>query len=158
MVIINKTNRGIKMKKSFATPQQYALKVGEIAQLTEDTGEKTSPYFDKLDEALQADKLADMSKADFQEIATAFDDAVDIYQDAASNLSAVKAPARVIGMHKALAQVFQEYADATQAMADALDVDKQAVDLEAFRNSETQQNDLIVKFGTQLRRVMMSTM
>ncbi|MBS0950281.1 hypothetical protein JK159_07930 [Weissella minor] len=146
------------MKKTFVTPQQYAMKVAEIAQLTEDTGEKTSPFFDRLDAALNDDKLADMSKEDFQEIATAFDDAVDVYQDASANLAAIKAPARVLGMHKSLVQSYKDYADATQEMADALQVEKHAVDMEQFRDSEAKQNDLIVKFGTQLRRVIMSAM
>ncbi|MBM7617945.1 hypothetical protein JOC36_001539 [Weissella uvarum] len=146
------------MKKSFVSPQQYAMMIGDIAQLTEETGEKTSPFFEKLDEALKAEKLSDLDKAEFQDIAAAFEDAVDVYQDAAKKLHELKAPARILGMHKTLAQIYQDYADATKEMADSLDVDKQAVDLDAFRDSEEKQNDLITKFGAQIRRVMMSAM
>ena len=66
-------------KMKFVSPQQYATNLGQVIQSTEDAGNKVAPFFEKLDDAIKADQVADMPKADFQEISVEFDEAVAVY-------------------------------------------------------------------------------
>lgn len=142
------------VKSKFVSPQQYAGALGQIITATEDAGAKVSPFFEKLRAALDDNKLADMPKAEFQEISAEFDDAVEVYKNAAAALKTTKAPVRFMGQHSVMAKTFAEYADATEAMAKALDVDAQTVDMPAFEKSEADQDDLMDKFLGQVRRIM----
>lgn len=63
-------------KTKFVSPQQYAANLGAVIQATEDAGNKVAPFFEKLDDAIKADKVAEMPKAEFQEIAMEFDEAL----------------------------------------------------------------------------------
>ena len=53
-------------KTKFVSPQQYAANLGAVIQATEDAGNKVAPFFEKLDDAIKADKVAEMPKAEFQ--------------------------------------------------------------------------------------------
>lgn len=142
------------VKSKFVSPQQYAAGLSQIITATEDAGAKVAPFFEKLRAAIDEDKLADMPAAEFQEISVEFDDAVEVYMDAAAKLKALKAPVRFMGQHSVMAKTFAEYADATDDMAKSLKVDAQTVDMPAFEKSETDQDNLMDKFLGQVRRIM----
>lgn len=145
-------------KTKFVSPQQYAANLGQVIQSTEDTGNKVAPYFEKLDAAIQADQVAQMPKAEFQEISLEFDEAVAVYQDAATKMQKMAVPVRMIGLHKTMEKTFTAYAQATQVMADALDVENQTIDMDAFKQSEADQDALMEKFLVQVRRILTTSM
>ena len=53
-------------KMKFVSPQQYATHLSQVIQSTEDAGNKVAPFFEELDDAIMADQVADMPKADFK--------------------------------------------------------------------------------------------
>ncbi|WP_270766236.1 hypothetical protein [Weissella confusa] len=124
-------------KTKFVSPQQYAANLGAVIQATEDAGNKVAPFFEKLDDAIKADKVAEMPKAEFQEIAMEFDEAVAVYKDASAKINAIAAPVRLMGVHQSMKKTFGEYADATEMMAKSLDVENQTINMDDFKQSET---------------------
>ncbi|TYC47895.1 hypothetical protein ESZ50_10735 [Weissella muntiaci] len=142
------------VKSKFLSNQQYITKLSEIVQETEAAGERVAPFFEKLAQAIADDAVAAMPSAEFKEIAVEFDDVVEVYQVATKKLSALKAPARMIGGHTVLNKTFAQYTDATEVMAQALDVSGQKIDMVAFNQSEEDQDALMTKFYSQVQRLM----
>ncbi|MBD5833243.1 hypothetical protein [Weissella confusa] len=145
-------------KTKFVSPQQYASNLGAVIQATEDAGNKVAPFFEKLDDAIKADKVAEMPKAEFQEIAMEFDEAVAVYKDASAKINAIAAPVRLMGVHQSMKKTVGEYADATEMMAKSLDVENQTINMDDFKQSETDQDTLMEKFLVQVRRIMNTVM
>lgn len=129
-------------KTKFVSPQQYAANLGAVIQATEDAG----------------NKVAEMPKAEFQEIAMEFDEAVAVYKDASAKINAIAAPVRLMGVHQSMKKTFGEYADATEMMAKSLDVENQTINMDDFKQSETDQDTLMEKFLVQVRRIMNTVM
>ena len=146
------------VKNKFGNPQQYAMQLSEIVQKTEEIGTKVGPFFGKLEEAMQADKLAEMPKADFQEIAAEFDETVEAYEETITRMKALKAPVRVMGLHQSMMTTYRAYVDATHKMADALNVEEQSITQPEFGESEVAQEDLMDKFTAQINRILTSVL
>lgn len=142
------------VKKQFANPRDYALKLSELIQGTEEAGENVAPFFEKLRDAIDADKVAELPKAEFEEIAAEFDDVVEFYQATAAKITAMKAPVRLIGTHASLAKTFTAYAAATDMMAKSLDVANQSINMANFEQSENDQDTLMAEFLKHVRRAM----
>ncbi|GAO99790.1 hypothetical protein [Fructobacillus ficulneus] len=133
--------------------QYYLQALQEVLTKTQETADHVSPFFVKLDEAKQKDALADMPKADFSEIKAEFDDAVAVYQDGAKTLAGLTIPVRFMGAHKTLAKAYQDYADATQMMADAVILDGQSIDEAKFAQSEKDQETYLNKVQAQVAKI-----
>ena len=145
-------------KMKFVSPQQYATNLGQVIQSTEEAGNKVAPFFEKLDDAIKADQVADMPKVDFQEISVEFDEAVAVYKDASAKINAMAAPVRLMGLHQSMKKTFTEYAAATEAMAESLNVADQSIDMDKFKQSEADQDSLMEKFLVQVRRILTTAM
>lgn len=142
------------VKSKFLSMQQYLQQLTGLVQETEKAGAHVAPFFEKLDAAIKADSLSEMPAAEFKEIAAEFDDVVEFYQTTSQQMTALKAPARLLGSHASLTKVFAQYTAATEMMAAALDVKNQTVDMTAFNQSEADQDALISKFYGQVQRLM----
>jgi len=146
------------VKNKFGNPQQYAMKLSEIVQKTEEIGTHVGPFFAKLEEAMQADKVSEMPKSEFQEIAAEFDDTVEAYEGTITEMKQLNAPVRAMGMHQSMMTTYRAYVDATRKMADALDVENQTIIQPAFAESEVAQEDLMDKFTAQINRILTSVL
>ncbi|MDR3191000.1 MAG: hypothetical protein LBT80_07335 [Lactobacillaceae bacterium] len=145
-------------KKQFGNPRDYAVKLSQIIQDTENAGEGVAPYFEKLRDAIDADQVAALPKTEFEEISAEFDDVVEVYKNAVADIKNLKAPVRLIGVHGNLVNTFTAYYEATDAMAKSLNVAEQSIDMTAFEKSEHDQDTLMEEFLKQVRRVMTSVM
>ncbi|CAH1855570.1 chemotaxis protein [Convivina intestini] len=133
--------------------QHYIQALQEILSTTQDAANHVSPYFVKLDDARQANKLSEMPAVDFAEIKAEFDDVVTIYQENATKLADLKAPVRWLGVNKSLANNYQKYAEATAMMANALDVDQQTIDEAKFSQSEEDQQTYLAKVQANVGKI-----
>lgn len=140
-------------KKKFITVQQYSMLLGQQIESIEEAGNHVAPFFEKLDDALKADKLSSLSNDEFVEIATEFENTVEVYQDVTEKLAHIAAPVRFMGAHKNMQQLFATYTSATKKMADSLDTENKQVDLPAFRQSEQDQDMYLDKFFAQVKRI-----
>jgi hypothetical protein len=130
-------------KKKFITMQQYSVLLGGHIETIEEAGNHVAPYFEKLDEAIKSDGISKLSDQEFVEIATEFENTVEVYQDVVGKLNGMSAPVRFIGAHKNIQQM----------MADSLDTKTKQVDLTAFTQSEKDQDIYLDKFFAQVRRI-----
>ncbi|HAV53105.1 MAG TPA: chemotaxis protein, partial [Leuconostoc mesenteroides] len=108
--------------------QVYVQTLQEVLTITQDTADRVAPFFTKLDDAKEANAVADIPAAEFAEIKAEFEDAVAAYQKNAQILNTVQAPVRLLGLHKSLAKNYSAYAGATNMMSEALNVADQTVD------------------------------
>ena len=136
--------------------QIYAQTLQDVLENAENAAERVAPYFTKLRDAIDANTVADMPAAEFAEIKSEFDDAVAVYADNAAKLAAAQAPIRAIGVHKSLTANYQAYFEATKAMADAVKIDGQSVDMVPFEKSEDDQEVLSGKINTNVTKLLMS--
>ena len=147
------TKENVMPKKKYMSTQQYGVLLSELIETIQEAGDRVAPFFEKLDKALKENELASLSTDEFVEIATEFENVVEIYQDVSKQLNSLTAPVRLIGAHQIVKQIFADYTTATKVMADSLDVNTQQVNLADFRKSEADQDVFMDKFLAQIRRV-----
>ncbi|MDF7627363.1 chemotaxis protein [Leuconostocaceae bacterium ESL0723] len=133
--------------------QTYLQTLQTVLGDTQEAANQVSPYFVKLDEARQADKLGDLPKAEFAEIKAEFDDAVGVYQKNATILADAKPPVRWLGVHKLLVKNYADYAKATEAMADAVVLDGQKIKEAEFSQSEKDQETSMNKVQANVGKI-----
>lgn len=137
--------------------QQYVQTLQKVLVSTEEIATNVEPFFLKLATAMDAQDLTQLSQAEFSEIKAEFEDTVSAYQNNAQTLQHAQAPVRLLGTHKSLVKNYQNYADATQMMSDALHIADQSVDNEAFKKSEKDQEDYMGKIQTNIQKIMMAS-
>lgn len=147
------TKENVMPKKKYMSTQQYGVLLSELIETIQEAGDRVAPFFEKLDKALKENELASLSTDEFVEIATEFENVVEIYQDVSKQLNSMTAPVRLTGAHQIVKQIFADYTTATKVMADSLDVNTQQVNLADFRKSEADQDVFMDKFLAQIRRV-----
>nr|CCC56091.1 putative uncharacterized protein [Weissella thailandensis fsh4-2] len=140
-------------KKKYMTTQQYGMLLSELIETIQEAGDRVAPFFEKLDDVLKNNQLAQLPNEEFVEVATEFENVVEIYQDVSKKLNRVTAPVRFIGAHQMVKQTFMDYTAATKVMADSLDVTSQQVNVADFRQSEADQDVYMDKFLAQIRRI-----
>lgn len=135
--------------------QVYVQTLQEVLTITQDTADRVAPFFTKLDDAKEANAVADIPAAEFAEIKAEFEDAVAAYQKNAQILNAVQAPVRLLGLHKSLAKNYSSYAGATNMMCEALNVAYQTVDDVLYVKSEEDQELYLGKIQANVSKIMM---
>ncbi|MBS1007499.1 chemotaxis protein [Leuconostoc suionicum] len=135
--------------------QVYVQTLQEVLTITQDTADRVAPFFTKLDDAKEANTVADIPAAEFAEIKAEFEDAVAAYQKNAQILNTVQAPVRLLGLHKSLAKNYSAYAEATNMMSDALNVTDQTVDDALYVKSEKDQELYLGKIQANVSKIMM---
>ncbi|WP_294973841.1 chemotaxis protein [uncultured Leuconostoc sp.] len=138
--------------------QMYIQTLQNVLTNTEETATRVTPFFTKLDDAKQADKVAEIPTAEFAEIKAEFEDTVENYKNNATQLTAASAPIRLLGVHKSLTSAYVKYAEATQLMADAVIVADQTIDAQKYEKSEQDQSVYLEKIHTAVAKIMNSGM
>ncbi|WP_125766795.1 hypothetical protein [Lapidilactobacillus wuchangensis] len=132
--------------------RQYSLTINRVVSETEKIQEELDPLFQKIQKAIKADTVADLTADEYHEIKTVFASRTADYQDLADELAAAVPPARLMGNQKFLAAAFQEFVDGCQAMTDSLQAD-QTVDQAAFSAAEAAQDVATDKISKYLQRI-----
>lgn len=135
--------------------QVYVQTLQEVLTITQDTADRVAPFFTKLDDAKEANAVADIPAAEFAEIKAEFEDAVAAYQKNAQILNTVQTPVRLLGLHKSLAKNYSAYAEATDMMSKALNVANQTVDDALYVKSEEDQELYLGKIQANVSKIMM---
>ncbi|CAM3094990.1 chemotaxis protein [Leuconostoc rapi] len=138
--------------------QIYIQTLQNVLTNTEETAERVTPFFTKLDDAKQADKISDIPTAEFAEIKAEFEDTVENYKQNAAQLNTASAPIRLLGIHKSLVSAYQNYAEATALMADAVVVANHAIDNDKYEKSENDQAIYLEKIHAAVSKIMTTSM
>lgn len=138
--------------------QIYIQTLQNVLTNTEETAERVTPFFTKLDDAKQADKISDIPTAEFAEIKAEFEDTVENYKKNAMQLNMASAPIRLLGIHKSLVSAYQKYAEATALMAEAVDVASHDVDNSKYEKSENDQAIYLEKIHAAVSKIMTTSL
>ncbi|ADG41065.1 MULTISPECIES: hypothetical protein [Leuconostoc] len=138
--------------------QIYIQTLQNVLTNTEETAERVTPFFTKLDDAKQADKVSEIPTAEFAEIKAEFEDTVASYKQNADQLNAASAPIRLLGIHKSLTSAYQKYAEATALMADAVVVTSHTIDNDKYEKSESDQAIYLEKIHAAVSKIMTTSM
>lgn len=136
----------------------YVNVLSKVLQGTEDEAGEMNSDFEKMRTAIDNDTVGELSQADLQAIVDNFQRGTDGYTDKLNQLEQASAPVRILGKHKSLVSAFRIYTEACQAMTDSIDVEHQAVDVDAFNQSEKTQENAMEKVTAATQRIMTSPM
>lgn len=136
------------MNKNQQRMYNYGRLINDVMSDVEKLQDRMSPQFQTLRDAIDDDKLADVSADDFATIQSSFADGTTEYRELAGKLNAASAPARLLGNHKLLVGAFDRFAQDCQDMTDSLQ-DGGKIDVAKFDAAEQAQDaetDKITKY------------
>lgn len=140
------------------TMASYLPALSKVIEDTEKTGSEMNTDFEKLRQAIDDDKVADLGTESLTAIKSTFQKGTDAYTENLNRLQQASVPVRILGKHKQLVAAYRNYSQACQAMVDAIDPDNSTVNVEAFNDSEHEQENMMGKITSAAQRIMAMVM
>lgn len=137
-----------------ATVQTYMPVLSKVIESTEKMGEQLNPSFEKLRKAIDADEVAKMVPAEFNDIQMEFSDGTEQYQTNLAQLKKAQVPVRLMGRHRNLLAAYEAYANACAAMTASMNIEDQTIDVPAFDQAEKDQETEMGKVSNDVQRIM----
>ncbi|RRK11886.1 hypothetical protein D1831_00670 [Lactiplantibacillus garii] len=137
-----------------ATVQTYMPVLSKVIESTEKMGEQLNPSFEKLRKAIDADEVAKMVPAEFNDIQMEFSDGTEQYQQNVAQLKKAQVPVRLMGRHRNLLTAYEAYANACAAMTASMNVEDQTIDVAAFNQAEKDQEAEMERVSSDVQRIM----
>ncbi len=131
----------------------YIQKINDIVTTSEDIGEEMNPSYEVIRTAIDSDKLADVSAEELKATHELFSNGTEKYRGLLAEIKGLKAPAKVMGIHKKLEKSFTAYVEGCQAMVDSIDLDNNTVNQELFNTAETNQDAATDEISFCIQRV-----
>lgn len=131
----------------------YVQKINQVVEETEKNGETMHPFFEIIRSAIDDGKADELSSDQLIEIRGAFEEGVSKYQELLEVIKSLKAPARVLGIHKKLERSYTLYVEGCQEMVDSLSEDGAGVKIEDFNEAEQKQDDVTGKIAFCIQRM-----
>lgn len=120
----------------------YVKEINQVVEETEKTGEAMNPFFEIVRTAIDENKVAELKPDQLKGVREAFEKGVGKYQEMLQTIKSLKAPAKVIGIHKKLERSYETYIEGCQEMVEALSEDGTSVNVEKFNESEVKQDEI----------------
>lgn len=136
----------------------YFPVLSDVLTKTDDMGEQMSEDFTTLKTAVDADNVSDLGNEKLVAIRDNFQRGTDFYAENVNKLEQASVPVRILGKHKQLVAAYRNYAEACQAMVDAIDVQNLAVNATAFNESEKTQEHMMEKISNAAQKIMATAM
>ncbi|GAX00870.1 hypothetical protein [Secundilactobacillus silagei] len=140
------------------TMASYLPALTKVIEDTEKTGSDMNPDFEKLRQAIDADTVADLGTDTLTAIKATFQKGTDAYTENLNRLQQAAVPVRILGRHKQLVAAYRNYSQACQTMVDTIDPEGQTVNVEAFNDSEHEQENMMGKISSAAQRIMAMVM
>ncbi|MFC6259780.1 hypothetical protein [Levilactobacillus fujinensis] len=134
----------------------YIQILSSVLQGTEEGAGQMNADFETLRQAIDDQKVNELSQVDLQKIADNFQRGTDAYETNLNKLEQADAPVRVLGKHKSLVAAYRIYVEACQSMTDSIDVEHQAVNQAVFDTAEKTQENAMEKVTANTQRIMNS--
>lgn len=119
----------------------YIQQINQLVQQTEEIGETLNEHFMVLRSAIDKKTTDQLEKEQLEEISNKFAKGVATYKNIYKQLLQMRAPVKVIGIHKKLEKNYDEYIKGCQQMLDSIDTEKNLLDVEAFNQAEKIQDE-----------------
>lgn len=119
----------------------YIQKINDVVTASEEIGEEMNPSYELIREAIDSDKVAEVTAEELKSTKELFLSGTEKYRGLLAEIKGLKAPVKVMGIHKKLEKAFTNYVEGCQEMVDAIDVDNNSVNQELFNTSEVKQDE-----------------
>ncbi|MGX7200029.1 hypothetical protein [Enterococcus nangangensis] len=116
----------------------YLQKINTFVQTTEELGEGMNPFYEKVRQAIDDGRTENLTADELTEVHEKFVQGVEAYRQLQEMLTGLRAPAKVMGIHKRLEKTFAKYVAACQKMTTAVE---NQVDADSFDASEKEQDE-----------------
>lgn len=131
----------------------YIQKINDIVTASEEIGEEMNPSYEIIREAIDAGKVADLTEEQLKKTHELFTGGTTKYRAMLSEIKGLKAPVKVMGIHKKLEKAFESYVEGCQEMIDSIDLEKTAVNADKFNASEAKQDEATDNISFCIQRV-----
>lgn len=115
----------------------YVQNINTIVEKTEQIGEGMHPYYEDIRKAIDEDTLADLTAERLTEIREIFAKGTAEYQAMFAQITALRPPAKVMGIHKKFERAYKDYVAGCEEMVAAI---QDQVAVEAFNHAEEVQD------------------
>lgn len=140
------------MNKTQQRAIRYAQLINGMIQNLEDNQTDLNGDYERLKKAIEADKVAEISAADYWAIQEHFQKGTDSYQDQLTKLKKGQAPARIMGTQHLLVDAYTKFVDGCQAMVDSM-LDDRTIDVDKFNQAEQAQDLATDKIGKYIQKI-----
>lgn len=131
----------------------YIQKINDVVTESEQVGEEMNPSYETIRKAIDSDSVSDLSAEELKHTQELFLSGTDKYRELLTQIKSLKAPAKVIGIHKKLEKSFILYVEGCQEMVDSINVEEKSVNKELFNASETKQDEATDSISFCIQRV-----
>ncbi|MDH6365743.1 hypothetical protein M2139_002763 [Enterococcus sp. PF1-24] len=118
----------------------YVQSINDVVTETETIGEKMHPGYEKIRKAIDDNDLKSISADELSEIAKLFKEGTKSYQLLLNRISKLRAPAKVMGIHKKFEKAYINYVAGCEEMISSIEA-ADGVDQELFNASEQKQDE-----------------
>lgn len=115
----------------------YVQKINDIVKETEAIGEKMNSNYETIRQAIDEDKLADLTPESLQATTAIFEEGTAKYQAMLTEISQLRPPAKVLGIHKKFEKAYENYVAGCEEMIASI---QETVDVPAFDAAEAKQD------------------
>lgn len=131
-------------------PNFYMQKINQIVKETEEVGETMNSHYEEIRTLIDEDKIDELTEDKQLETVEVFKKGTAQYRQLLKTLSGLRAPARVMGVHKKMEQAYQSYVDGCQDMIESITND---VDVAAFDAAEQKQDQATDSIALALQKI-----
>ena len=131
----------------------YIQKINDVVTTSEEVGEEMNPSYETIRGAIDAENTAELTAEELASTKELFLSGTNKYRELLAEIKGLKAPAKVMGIHKKLEKAFADYVNGCQEMVDSIDTEKSAVNEELFNSSEAKQDEATDTISFCIQRV-----
>lgn len=140
------------MNKTQQRAMRYAQLINGMIQNLEDNQNDLNGDYERLKQALDEDKVTEISAEDYWAIQEHFQKGTNSYKDQLTKLQKGQAPAKLMGTHHLLLDAYESFVDGCQDMVDSM-LDDRTIDREKFDAAEQVQDLATDKIGKYIQKI-----
>ncbi|KAF1302365.1 MULTISPECIES: hypothetical protein [Enterococcus] len=129
----------------------YVQAINDIVKTTEEIGEKMNPSYEAIRKAIDEDKTAEITAEQLKETVALFSEGTVKYKDMLKQISNLRPPAKVMGIHKKFERSYVKYVAGCEEMTTSLQVE--GIDVAAFDASEKKQDEATDEISFAIQRM-----
>ena len=131
----------------------YIQKINDVVTASEQVGEEMNPSYEVIRQAIDSNSISELSAEELKNTQDLFLSGTDKYRELLAQIKGLKAPAKVMGIHKKLEKSFVLYIEGCQEMVDSINVEANSVNEEMFNASEAKQDEATDSISFCIQRV-----
>ncbi|HAP3930382.1 TPA: hypothetical protein IUU18_000764 [Enterococcus faecalis] len=117
----------------------YVQTINDIVKTTEDIGEVMNPYYEEVRQAIDKNKVNDLTAERIAKIQAKFKEGTEKYELMLKKVGTLKPTPQVLGIHKKFQHAYTEYVAGCNEMILATDPET-GIDADLFNASEEKQD------------------